>query len=127
MFNFENAVSEVSIGVDVHHRKDGVIQSITVEHLFRTPTAAELDKHRKLLTQFRGRKPKINFTAATAYLWSKCIIRVKGYEGLPENWREFFLNDEQAKIHVYGAVEGLLEFASPDGEFEKNSQEPSES
>ena len=123
-FDFANTVDEISIAIEVHQKKDGLIQTETVEHVFKMPTAADIDNYRKQLAQFRGRRTKTNFIQAALYLWSRCILKVSGYEGLDDKWKEFFLTDDRAKIHVQSAVDELIDVAIPSGEFEKTEKGP---
>ena len=119
-FSFKNSVDEVSIEVNVFQRVGGVLEEESVVHLFKTPTASELDTYRQKLTSFKGRRPKVNFTEAESYLWNKCILKVEGYEGIPENWKEFFLTNDKARIHASSAVNELIEIVQPTSGLEKN-------
>jgi len=120
-FSFENAVQEVSVELNVYQRVDGILSDVNVTHIFRHPTATELDKYRQKLTQFKGRKAKADFSSASTYLWGQTIIRVEGYDDLPkDDWKKFFLTDNIAKIHATSAVDELFAVASPSGDFEKN-------
>ena len=119
-FNFKNAIHEVSVELTVYQRMDGVLSEAKVLHVFRHPTAPELDSYRGKLASFKGKKTKVNFSAASAYLWAQCIERVEGYDELPEEWKKFFLTDDIGRIRSASAVDELLAVASPDGDFEKN-------
>ncbi len=120
-FSFANAVQEVSVELNVYQRVDGILNDVNVIHVFRHPTATELDKYRQKLAQFKGRKAKADFSGAATYLWAQTIVRVEGYDDLPkEEWKKFFLTDPIAKIHATSAVDELVAVASPAGDFEKN-------
>ena len=120
-FSFENAVQEVSVELNVYQRIDGILSDVNVIHVFRHPTATELDKYRQKLAQFKGRKAKADFSGAATYLWGQTVIRVEGYDDLPkDDWKKFFLTDNIARIHATSAVDELVAVASPAGDFEKN-------
>jgi len=120
-FNFENAVQEVSVELTVYQRVDGILREEQVTHVFRHPTATELDTYRQKLARFKGRKAKADFSGAANYLWGQTILSVDGYDDLPEDdWKKFFLTDGIARIHATAAVDELVEVASPAGDFEKN-------
>lgn len=115
-FDFDECVETVSIEVDAKARRNGVIVEEKVTHLFRMPTAKEIDKYRSLLSQVKGRRVKTDYARAANFLWAKCIIEVRDYVKLPEKWKEFFLADPRAQVHVQSAIEGLIEVAIPDAE-----------
>jgi len=120
-FSFKNSVQEVSVELTVYQRVDGILNETTVVHVFRHPTASELDTYRQKLAQFKGRKARADFSGASIYLWGQTIIRVERYDDLPkEDWKKFFLTDDKARIHATSAVDELVAVASPEGDFEKN-------
>lgn len=120
-FSFDNAVEEVSVELNVYQRVDKILNEVQVLHVFRHPTATELDTYRQKLARFKGRKARADFSGAASYLWAQTIIRVEGYNDLPKDeWKKFFLTNEIARIHTMSAVDELVAVASPEGDFEKN-------
>lgn len=119
-FDFSNSVETVAVAISVRQRVDGALQELEVEHVFRAPSAADLDAYRRQLAQVRGRKTRVDHLGAAKMLWHKLIDRVDGYDNLPEEWKAFFLKDQAALLHLQAAVDELLEVAQPSGGTEKN-------
>ena len=86
-FTFDLAADTISIDIEALQRKNGFVDSLTVTHLFRVPTSKEVDQYRRLLSKVIGRSVKTNFSGAANWLWGKCIIEVRKYKDLPENWK----------------------------------------
>ena len=119
-FDFEHAVETISIEIEANQRKNGVLTTVNVVHLFRAPTSKEVDQYRRLLSKVRGRSVKTDFSGAANYFWGRCIVKVDGYKNLPEIWKQFFLTDSKAQIHVQSAIDALLEVVMPSAEASKN-------
>lgn len=119
-FDFADSAETISIEINAIARRNGSISNILVTHVFNTPTAKQIDHYRRLLSKVRGRSVKTDYTGASNYLWGQCIIDTKKYSNLPENWREYFLTNPKAQIHVQAAIDGLIEVVVPDAEMVKN-------
>ena len=119
-FDFADSAETISIEVAAIARRNGSISTVNVIHVFNTPTAKQIDHYRRLLSKVRGRSVKTDYTGASNYLWRECILEVQKYANLPETWRQYFLTDPKAQVHVQAAIDGLVDVAVPDAEMVKN-------
>lgn len=84
--------------------------SAEVTHIFRLPSVEEREEYHRRLVRTKGKKVVSGASDAAVYLWSRCCIRVSGYDDLPSlngNWKVYF-DDEIGRIHVEEAVDRFM-------------------
>jgi hypothetical protein len=97
---------------------------LTVTHIFRIPERSEREKHQSMQVKVRGQNLKaLGTTAANFWLWSQCMVELKGYEDLPSTREQIIKMFEESNIlHVQAenAIQALLNrLTSSEEEVEK--------
>jgi len=106
----EPPVGEIDIKL-IFSRHDEVL---TLHHIFREPTAADKQMHRRKLSETKINKQQRNiihtdYAGANELLWSRCIKQVTGYSvdnTSPGKWK-----DKIPAEHKIAAVEKLTQWS----------------
>jgi hypothetical protein len=126
-FSKKNVQQEIAVAftVRVENEQLQVEDQVDVVHVFKRPTIKERELYRQMAHSFQGGKPQLRLTKANLKLWDACIVRVQGYDDLPEgDFKPYFLTDDIGKEHADAAVRILLDrISEAETELEKNSDE----
>ena len=133
-FTKETALREISVklGYEVRNIDTGINTTADVVHVFSFPTTAQREKFQQDGVMWKGRRAKTKSSRASWNLWIVCMIRVEGYDDIPNDATRgdiinYFKDDDVCRLHVEDAV-GLLweNIGADEGEFEKKSEPSSE-
>lgn len=100
------------------------VEPFTVKHIMRIPTMYEREKHQSMLVKIRGQNVKASGSAtAWFWLWKQCIVKLEGYDDLPEvreQMIKLFEDSSLLHIHAENAAVALLNFITgSEGEISK--------
>jgi len=83
-----------------------------VFHIMRIPTTLEREKQQQMLVKVRGNNIKAQGSAeAWFWLWKQCMLRVEGYDELPETRALIIKEFEESTllhIHAENAAAALM-------------------
>ena len=129
-FKKENAIREIRVPLayEIINHDTGITETADVEHVFNFPTTAQRETYQQKSVRWKGRKAKTSGIEAAWYLWCACILRVNGYDDLPEdanreNLLTYFKDDNVCRLHVEDAINNMWEIISAEeGDFTKKSE-----
>lgn len=111
----EQKVNEIIIPLRVtvtYEDGDNTPETEMVTHIMRMPESSEREKHQALLVKVRGQSVKAKGSVeANFWLWSRCWIRLEGYDDLPETREQInklFEDSPILHIHAESAAQALL-------------------
>lgn len=99
-------------------------EPVDVRHVMRMPETSEREKHQQMMVKVRGQNVKAQGnTEANFWLWKQCMLRLEGYDDLPETKEQIiklFEDDPILHIHAENAAGGLLNYiGTSEGEITK--------
>ena len=130
-FKKSKALEEIKVPILFNMAgEDGVgLEQVEVAHIFKIPTPKVREEWQRKLLKVKGKKISTGSRSeANWYLWLNTVIRVEGYDDLPqtEDWKQYF-SDNIGRIHVDSAVDMLMEsLGGEEVETEKKSEPSSE-
>lgn len=98
--------------------------NLEVRHIMRMPTTSEREKYQQMLVKVRGQSIKAQGSAEAGFwLWKQCMIRLEGYDELPDTQQKIikiFEDSSLLHIHAEKAAEALLNYINAsEGEISK--------
>lgn len=102
-FRFDKVPKGAVVNMQVPMAERDLVVSIVVTHTF------EFDSLAALLEKYHARTALLDRKSAALSIWEDYCVEVSGYEGIPTNFKKFFLENEMGQEHASRATTILTE------------------